>query len=95
VRCPQCDHQGVDFYTKQLRSADEGQTVFYVCPACKCDLAFAASVEHHVQSVNACDANGTAANGTAASVNDSSSAFTVQHVPKTTSSSVCASVVVA
>ncbi|CAL9054758.1 DNA-directed RNA polymerase I subunit RPA12-like [Musa acuminata AAA Group] len=33
--CPQCRHPQLEYYTKQLRSADEGQTVFYECPQCR------------------------------------------------------------
>ncbi|KFM23400.1 DNA-directed RNA polymerase I subunit RPA12 [Auxenochlorella protothecoides] len=32
--CPDCGAQGMEFYTLQLRSADEGQTVFYECTEC-------------------------------------------------------------
>mmetsp|Transcript_26496 Transcript_26496/g.76478 ORF Transcript_26496/g.76478 Transcript_26496/m.76478 type:complete len:121 (+) Transcript_26496:160-522(+) len=33
--CVRCGAPEVGFYTVQLRSVDEGQTVFYECPACK------------------------------------------------------------
>lgn len=33
--CPKCKHPQMEYYTMQLRSADEGQTVFYECPKCK------------------------------------------------------------
>ncbi|KAF3331867.1 DNA-directed RNA polymerase I subunit RPA12-like protein [Carex littledalei] len=33
--CPKCNHPQLEYYTKQLRSADEGQTVFYECPECR------------------------------------------------------------
>eukprot|EP00310_Coccolithus_braarudii_P013376 CAMPEP_0183354342 /NCGR_PEP_ID=MMETSP0164_2-20130417/37253_1 /TAXON_ID=221442 /ORGANISM="Coccolithus pelagicus ssp braarudi, Strain PLY182g" /LENGTH=205 /DNA_ID=CAMNT_0025527205 /DNA_START=13 /DNA_END=630 /DNA_ORIENTATION=+ len=32
--CPRCKHPELQYYTMQLRSADEGQTVFYECEAC-------------------------------------------------------------
>jgi len=32
--CPKCNHPQMEFYTMQLRSADEGQTVFYECHQC-------------------------------------------------------------
>eukprot|EP01006_Ploeotia_vitrea_P052567 TRINITY_DN67704_c6_g1_i2.p1 TRINITY_DN67704_c6_g1~~TRINITY_DN67704_c6_g1_i2.p1 ORF type:complete len:144 (-),score=54.71 TRINITY_DN67704_c6_g1_i2:67-465(-) len=32
--CPQCGYKKMTFYTLQLRSVDEGQTVFYECPKC-------------------------------------------------------------
>ncbi|CAG0919895.1 unnamed protein product, partial [Notodromas monacha] len=33
--CPKCQNPSMSFATLQLRSADEGQTVFYTCPKCK------------------------------------------------------------
>lgn len=32
--CPKCDNDELTFYTLQLRSVDEGQTVFYECEKC-------------------------------------------------------------
>ncbi|KAH8809016.1 transcription factor S-II-domain-containing protein [Xylogone sp. PMI_703] len=32
--CPECGNPEMTFYTVQLRSADEGSTVFYTCPKC-------------------------------------------------------------
>ncbi|TDH72848.1 hypothetical protein CCR75_000576 [Bremia lactucae] len=32
--CPKCGNREMEFYTLQLRSADEGQTVFYECKKC-------------------------------------------------------------
>merc|ERR1719162_1597020 len=32
--CGQCGAPKVQFWTRQLRSADEGQTVFYLCKKC-------------------------------------------------------------
>ena len=32
--CPQCGYEEMTFYTMQLRSVDEGQTVFYACVPC-------------------------------------------------------------
>ncbi|WPH04444.1 Hypothetical protein R9X50_00733500 [Acrodontium crateriforme] len=32
--CPKCGHDEVRYYTQQLRSADEGSTIFYTCESC-------------------------------------------------------------
>lgn len=34
-RCPKCGNDRMSYATLQLRSADEGQTVFYTCVSCK------------------------------------------------------------
>ncbi|PRW18300.1 DNA-directed RNA polymerase I subunit RPA12 [Chlorella sorokiniana] len=33
--CPRCKNPVLEYYTMQLRSADEGQTVFYECRKCR------------------------------------------------------------
>ncbi|KAJ8934669.1 hypothetical protein NQ318_016096 [Aromia moschata] len=34
-KCPKCGNEQMSYATLQLRSADEGQTVFYTCTKCK------------------------------------------------------------
>ena len=34
-KCPHCKNDKMSYTTLQLRSADEGQTVFYTCTRCK------------------------------------------------------------
>ncbi|ODV68944.1 hypothetical protein HYPBUDRAFT_104302 [Hyphopichia burtonii NRRL Y-1933] len=33
-KCPKCDNEEMQYHTLQLRSADEGATVFYTCTSC-------------------------------------------------------------
>ena len=33
--CPQCNYKKMTYTTRQTRSADEGQTVFYLCLKCQ------------------------------------------------------------
>ncbi|XP_045479327.1 DNA-directed RNA polymerase I subunit RPA12 [Harmonia axyridis] len=33
-KCPRCENEKMSYMTLQLRSADEGQTVFYTCTRC-------------------------------------------------------------
>lgn len=34
-KCPKCGNDKMSYATVQLRSADEGQTVFFTCTECK------------------------------------------------------------
>ena len=34
-KCPKCLNDQMTYHTRQTRSADEGQTVFFLCPRCK------------------------------------------------------------
>ncbi|XP_048850389.1 DNA-directed RNA polymerase I subunit RPA12 [Brienomyrus brachyistius] len=34
-RCSRCNKEGMVYHTRQMRSADEGQTVFYTCTHCR------------------------------------------------------------
>lgn len=34
-KCPKCGHEKMSYAALQLRSADEGQTVFFTCLKCK------------------------------------------------------------
>jgi len=34
-KCPKCNHDKMSYAALQLRSADEGQTVFFTCLKCK------------------------------------------------------------
>ncbi|KYN31246.1 DNA-directed RNA polymerase I subunit RPA12 [Trachymyrmex septentrionalis] len=38
--CPQCHNDKMSYATLQLRSADEGQTVFFTCTKCKCVFVY-------------------------------------------------------
>ncbi|XP_069576758.1 DNA-directed RNA polymerase I subunit RPA12 [Brachyistius frenatus] len=34
-RCPRCHKEGMVYHARQMRSADEGQTVFFTCIHCR------------------------------------------------------------
>ncbi|KAM9307425.1 DNA-directed RNA polymerase I subunit RPA12 isoform 1-T2 [Pholidichthys leucotaenia] len=34
-RCSRCNKEGMVYHTRQMRSADEGQTVFFTCVHCR------------------------------------------------------------
>ena len=34
-RCTKCGHKKMTYQTRQTRSVDEGQTVFYTCVKCR------------------------------------------------------------
>ncbi|XP_061681415.1 DNA-directed RNA polymerase I subunit RPA12 [Syngnathoides biaculeatus] len=34
-RCSRCNKEGMIYHTRQMRSADEGQTVFFICIHCR------------------------------------------------------------
>uniref|UniRef100_A0A672H6X0 DNA-directed RNA polymerase subunit n=1 Tax=Salarias fasciatus TaxID=181472 RepID=A0A672H6X0_SALFA len=34
-RCSRCHREGMIYHTRQMRSADEGQTVFFTCVHCR------------------------------------------------------------
>ncbi|XP_037549530.1 DNA-directed RNA polymerase I subunit RPA12 [Nematolebias whitei] len=34
-RCSRCNKEGMIYHTRQMRSADEGQTVFFTCVHCR------------------------------------------------------------